>query len=53
MPEVAVLLGDMSERNVWELIRRKQLPSFKSGGRRLVDHEDLRAYINRQKEAAA
>lgn len=45
IPEVAVLLGGASERWVWALVERGELPSFKAGGRRLVRRTDLLAYI--------
>lgn len=47
IPEVAVLLGGASERWVWALVERGELPSFKAGGRRLVRRADLLAYIDR------
>lgn len=47
IPEVAVLLGGASERWVWALVERGDLPSFKVGGRRLVRRADLLAYIDR------
>lgn len=47
VPEVAELLGGVSPRYVWTLIDTGELPSFKTGGRRLVAREDLDAYIAR------
>lgn len=45
VPEIAVLLGDVSVRYVWKIVDTGELPSFKSGGRRLVAAADLKAYI--------
>lgn len=45
MPEVAVLLGGSSERWVWSLVDRGDLPSFKIGGKRLVSRRALIAYL--------
>lgn len=45
VPEVAVLLGGVSVRYVWKIVDTGELPSFKTGERRLVAHDDLRAYI--------
>lgn len=45
VPEVAELLGGVTERFVWHLIEDGSLPSIKIGRRRLVPAEDLDAYI--------
>ena len=50
VPEVAVLLGNVSERYVWQLIGTGALMSFKSGRLRLVARKDLDAYIDALRE---
>lgn len=50
VPEVAVLLGGVTERYVWTLLSRNELTSVKIGGRRLVPAEDLEAFIARLRE---
>lgn len=47
VPEVAVLLGGVTERYVWKLIDNGNGPlrSFVLGKRRVVYHEDLDAFI--------
>lgn len=45
VPEVAVLLGGITERQVWKYIESKQLASRKLGKRRLVHRDDIAAFI--------
>lgn len=53
VPEVAVLLGGISERYVWRLIADGELISFTVGRRRMVARTDLDAYIARMRQEAA
>ena len=46
VPEIAKLIG-IGERMCWELVSRKEIPSFKIGTARLVRLADARAYIDR------
>ncbi|MFG3709513.1 helix-turn-helix domain-containing protein [Micromonospora sp. NPDC047730] len=41
VPEVAVLLGGVSERFVWKLLASGELVGFDLGRRKVVYHEDL------------
>lgn len=50
VPEVAELLGGVTERYVWTLLSRNELTSVKVGGRRLVPADDLDAFIEKLKE---
>ena len=50
VPEVAVLLGGVTERYVWTLLSRNELTSVKVGGRRLVPASDLDAFIEKRRE---
>jgi excisionase family DNA binding protein len=50
VPEVAVLLGGVTERYVWTLLSRNELTSVKVGGRRLVPADDLDAFIEKLRE---
>lgn len=54
VPEAAALL-EVSVRYAWYLVSRRELPSFKKLGRRLVKDADLKAYVERvhQEELAA
>jgi excisionase family DNA binding protein len=45
LPEVAVLLGGITERQVHRYIASKQLKSRKLGRRRLVHRDDIKAFI--------
>lgn len=55
VPEVAQLLGGVTERYVWMLLSRDELKSVKIGGRRMVPASDLDAFIDglRQDEQRA
>jgi excisionase family DNA binding protein len=50
VPEVAVLMGGVTPRFVWTLISTGELPSIKIGNRRLVAHDDIKAYIRALRE---
>lgn len=50
VPEVAELLGGVTERYVWTLLSRNELTSVKIGGRRLVPADDLTAFVEKLKE---
>lgn len=52
VPEVAVLLGGVTERYIWKLIDngRGPLLSFLLGKRRVVYHEDLDAFIRQLRD---
>lgn len=52
VPEVAVLLGGVTERYVWKLLDNGNGPlrSFVLGKRRVVYHEDLDAFIRELRE---
>jgi excisionase family DNA binding protein len=45
VPEVAHLLGGVTERYVWTLLERGDLRSVKIGRLRLVKREDLQSFI--------
>ena len=47
VPEVAQLLGGVTERYVWTLLSTGELESVKIGARRLVPTEALDAFLNR------
>ena len=50
VPEIAVLLGGVTERYVWKLIATGELPSFLLGKRRVAAREDLDAFIRKLRE---
>lgn len=50
VPEVAVLLGGVTERFVWKLLASGELPGFMLGGRRVVFHEDLDAMLRKLRD---
>jgi len=50
VPEIARLLGGVTERYVWKLLASGELPSFLLGKRRVVAREDIDAYIARLRE---
>lgn len=50
VPEVAVLLGGVTERYVWKLLSSGELPGFLLGGRRVVFHEDLDAMLRKLRD---
>lgn len=52
VPHAALLL-DLSERKVWDLIKRKEIDSFKVGRARRVPHEAIVAFIERKKREQA
>ncbi|WP_346536994.1 helix-turn-helix domain-containing protein [Micromonospora sp. DPT] len=45
VPEVAQLLGGITERQVWKYIESKQLESRKLGKRRLVHRDAIAEFI--------
>ncbi len=45
VPEVAVLLGGVTERYVWRLISTGELKSFKVGRLRMVSREQIDQFI--------
>lgn len=47
VPEVAVLLGGVTERYIWKLIATGELPSFLLGKRRVVAREDLDDFVRK------
>lgn len=47
VPEVAVLLGGVTERYVWTLLSTGELESVKIGARRLIPAEAIDAFIAR------
>lgn len=55
VPEVAILLGGITERQVWKYIESKQLKSRKLGKRRLVHRDHLMAFAasDQDEESAA
>lgn len=52
VPEVAQLLGGITERQVWKYIESGELKSRKVGRRRLVHRKDLEAFANECEPAA-
>lgn len=51
VPEVAQLLGGVTDRYVWQLIRMGALPAKLLGRRRLVAADDLTAFIDSLNDA--
>ena len=51
--EVALLLGDISTRHVWKLIKRGELSAVRIGTRRLVPRGAIDKYLEKLKEEAA
>lgn len=45
VPEVAQLLGGVTDRFVWSLVAAGELPSKKLGRRRVVEHDALQEFI--------
>lgn len=52
VPEIAVLLGGVTERYVWHLIASGELKSFTLGRRRVVYRDDIDAFLRRLAEQA-
>lgn len=50
VPEVAVLLGGVSERFVWKLLASGQLVGFDLGRRKVIYHEDLDAMLRKLRD---
>jgi len=48
----AARMLSLSRSTVFELIASNQLVSFKVGSRRLLAHEDLRAFVDRRRASA-
>lgn len=49
--EVGQLLGGLARQSIYKLLNAGDLRSFRVNGRRLIAHEDLAAYIDRQRES--
>lgn len=47
VPDAAKAIG-ISERTMWELLRVRELRSFKLGHRTLIRAEELRSFIDRK-----
>lgn len=50
VPEVAVLLGGVTERFVWKLLASGQLLGFDLGRRKVVYHEDLDGFLRKLRD---
>lgn len=50
VPEVAVLLGGVTERYVWKLISAGELNALKIGKRRVVERQALDTFIAKLRE---
>lgn len=50
VPEVAILLGGVTERYVWRLISSGELQSFKVGRLRMVSREQIDTFISALEE---
>ena len=53
VPEVAQLLGGITERQVWKYIERDELKAIKVGRRRLVHRDAINEFIANHAATAA